>query len=199
VGAPMRLEQRRECEGLRGLHQAKLRPVDGPGHAALPIDSLHRIRNREHRYGRTASARRRNAARDQGGGSEWPRRIVHEDQIWPAWPKRLETCAHRSLPGRPAQRRLEQTKAGGGSAEQRAIVAVDDRLYHGNARMTRKRLQASADNGLAPDLPILLGSITAGAHATPGGNHNGRNQAIHVLGSKCCSFRQLSLCAIAWN
>ena len=180
----MGLQQDREGERLRRLHQAKWRALDRSGHDAGRIDGLDRIGDRKCRNGSPAGPRSRDPARDQGRGRKRPRRIVHEHDVRPAGAQGLKSGTHRCLPGGAAENRIAHTQPGHRGVEKIGIVGVDHRLHHADTRMAHEPLQARTDDGLAADFPILLGACAASAEPAPGSHHDGRDQPIHISRSK---------------
>jgi hypothetical protein len=65
--------------------------------------------------------------------------------------------------------------------------------------MAGEPLEARTDDGLAANLPILLGPFAAGAKPTPGSHHHGRDHAIHVSTSAAKSFNRPGVNDCPWN
>jgi hypothetical protein len=58
---------------------------------------------------------------------------------------------------------------------------MDDRLHQRNAGVTGQRSKARPNDGLAENLPVLLGQIPAGAQPAARCDNDGCNASDHVL------------------
>src|SRR6266487_3701690 len=58
---------------------------------------------------------------------------------------------------------------------------MDDRLHQRNAGVTGQRSKARPDDGLAEDLPVLLGQPPAGAQPAARCDNDGCDASDHVL------------------
>ena len=167
--------QRREFEGLRRLHDAQRRAVDGAGDACRP-------RRRSSPYRRPECTG--TAAPAPARGGDRPRhqrrqRRTGAPRHAPARSRATRTRAPRAHCGRmPAASRrrgpAQAGKSGRCRREARGVVGMDDWLHApkspgGRASMAR----LGPDHRLPGDLPILLGQVAARAQPAAGGDDDG--------------------------
>ena len=157
-GLAMRVEQRREREGLRRLHRAQAR-ARSTVPATWPSASTRLIVSVTARAGIAAPVfvAGRDRARDQRRRAERPRRVVHQHDVRGARAERLEAGPHRGLPGRAARDRRQQPQPCGGCLIVGPVVGMDDRLHRTDLAMPGEQRQARADHRFARQMPVLLG------------------------------------------
>ena len=146
-GAAMRLEQRRESEGLRRLHRAQAaRGRRVPATRPLGIDALERVGDRSAGIAAPVVAAGGDRARDQVRPSRTaaprrgPARCPGARGASASRPARTEACRVA-----PPDTGGSSSQPCGGRGVERAVVGMDDRLHRadlGHARRTARRLRA---------------------------------------------------------
>ena len=106
----MRVEQRREGEGLRRLHQPQRIAVERLADAAFGVDGLDGVGDRQRGDRRPGLLGGRDRARNEPGAGKGPRRVMDQDDVRFALGKRLKSGAHRSLPGGAAEDRRQKVE-----------------------------------------------------------------------------------------
>ena len=112
---------------------------------------------------------------------------MDQDDLRLADAERFEAGAHRGLPGGAAKNggkswRKKKIGLRYGQAKEVAVVGMYNRLYHGNLGMFGEHGQRPGQQGLASDLPELLGQIAARAQSAPGGDDDG-GDVRHAAGA----------------
>src|SRR5262249_21997363 len=100
--------------------------------------------------------------------------------------------AHRVLPRRAAEDRLEHIEMPSGVAIARKVVAMDHRLHQRDLAMGRKNRKAAMNDRLAAKRRVLLGDAAAGAQPAPGCDDDRRHCVCHRIPAPC-SLRIVAL------
>ena len=177
----MRVEQRREGEGLRRLHGCAGRARSTvPATRPVGIDALDRVGDRRAPGSPRRSRRRRRSRATRVPTSERPRRVVDQHDVGRA--------SRSAPPGRPApkpaasRRRTPAASARGPWRPPRRtsrVVGMDDRLHGTDLAMPGEQRKARPDHRLARQRSVLLGQIAPGAGPAPGCNDHGGDRGRH--------------------
>ena len=126
-----------------------------------------------------AIARDTNSALANGRAASWMRTMSGLRAL-----ERFQAGAHRSLPGRaaerPAKKNIDVCRTR--PAIEVEIVGVNNRLYAADVGMFYEHGQRPAQHGFATDLPELLGQIAAGARSASCGHDDG-GDVRHAVGA----------------
>ncbi len=172
-GAPVRLHDGGETEGLRRLRGAQQRARRRGGDDAMFVHLLDGVHHLQAGNGAVMLLQRRQQPVDDIRRQEGPRGIVDQHHLRRAallLRKRHQAVEHALLARRSAHDGRAHRQPPRGVGEIILLSGADDHPHRANRRMRQQRQQGMAQQRLPGHLNVLLRPVLPGAAARAGGN-----------------------------